>query len=169
MTAAQPPSAPPVPLVRWEPRVYPGSLALAGRVRSHVCRDLDGFPSGLVDDVQLCASELFANAVVHTASGAPGGEVVCSLSLPAPDRLRLAVTDGGLTPHRPRIPDLDCTEWFTVERHRGLLLVSALALDWGHRPVVSHPRANLGLVVWADFALDPAQVPPGLPAFVART
>src|SRR5690606_35588003 len=148
MMSTQPPSAPPVPLVRWEPRVYPGSLALAGRVRSHVCRDLDGFPSGLVDDVQLCASELFANAVVHTASGAPGGEVVCSLSLPAPDRLRLAVTDGGLTPHRPRIPDL--------ARRRGRVLPVASrarpAAPRGHRrrpdpAPAPHPRPGLHRMV----------------------
>ena len=53
-------------------------------MRSHLHRDLAGFPAELVDDVQLCASELFANAVNHTVSGAPGGQVVRSLSLPQP-------------------------------------------------------------------------------------
>lgn len=105
-------------------------------------RDLAGFPAELVDDVQLCASELFANAVNHTVSGAPGGQVVRSLSLPAADRLRLEVTDSGLTPHRPRIPDLSGTARFTAEHHRGLLLVSALALDWGYRPAVAHPPST---------------------------
>src|SRR5690606_39101558 len=114
-------------------------FASAGQMRSHLHRDLAGFPAELVDDVQLCASELFANAVNHTVSGAPGGQVVRSLSLPAADRLRLEVTDSGLTPHRPRIPDLSGTARFTAEHHRGLLLVSALALDWGYRPAVAHP------------------------------
>ncbi|MDA8371405.1 MAG: ATP-binding protein [Nocardiopsaceae bacterium] len=152
--------------VRWEPRVYRGSLELAGRVRSHVRADLAAFPDELACDVELCASELFANACEYTASGGQDGEVVRTLRLPGEDRLRLEVTDGGFTDTRPTIPDLTGTDWFTCERHRGLLMVAALALDWGFYPVLAHPTLNLGLVVWADFALAPGQAPTGLPRFV---
>ncbi|GAA3723863.1 two-component sensor histidine kinase [Spinactinospora alkalitolerans] len=114
----------------------------------------------------LCVSELFANAVSYTASGGEGGEVVRAMALPEADRLRVAVTDGGFTQTRPTIPALTGTDRFTSERHRGLLMVSALALDWGFRPVIAHPGLNPGLVVWADLALAAGQAPSGLPRFV---
>ncbi|MFC4564966.1 hypothetical protein ACFO4E_24160 [Nocardiopsis mangrovi] len=84
----------------------------------------------------------------------------------APDRLRLEVTDSGLTERRPAMASSAAPDWFENERHRGLFLVSALALAWGHRPVLDHPALNLGLTVWADFTLDPAAIPSGLPPFV---
>ncbi|GAA3727925.1 hypothetical protein GCM10022205_10800 [Spinactinospora alkalitolerans] len=152
--------------MRWEPRIYRGSLELTGRVRGHVRRDLDGFPAEVASDVELCVSELFANAVEYTASGGEGGEVVRAMALPDAGRLRVAVTDGGFTETRPAIPELTGTDWFESERHRGLLMVSALALDWGFRSVIEHPTLNLGLVVWADFALAAGQAPSGLPRFI---
>ncbi|TDQ52957.1 anti-sigma regulatory factor (Ser/Thr protein kinase) [Actinorugispora endophytica] len=152
--------------VRWEPRIYEGSLKQAAVVRSHVRKDLGGFAPGLVDDVELCVSELFANAVEYTASGGEGGEVVRRLSLPEAGLLRVEVADGGFTDTRPTIPELAGDDWFTSERHRGLLMVSALAKGWGFYPVYAHPTLNLGLVVWAGLPVDPAQVPAGLPRFV---
>ncbi|GLU50475.1 hypothetical protein Nans01_48260 [Nocardiopsis ansamitocini] len=164
MPAAPSPSA--FSPVRWEPRIYPGSLDQASRVRTDVRRDLAAFPDSVAADVALAASELFANAVEYTASSGENGEAVRALRLSAPDRLRLEVTDGGFTEARPAIPALTGTDWFTAERHRGLLMVSAIALDWGYFPVYEHPSLNLGLVVWAEFGLDPAQVPSGLDRFI---
>ncbi|WP_243742272.1 ATP-binding protein [Actinorugispora endophytica] len=140
--------------VRWEPRIYEGSLKQAAVVRSHVRRDLSGFAPGLVDDVE------------YTASGGEGGEVVRRLSLPEAGLLRVEVADGGFTDTRPVVAELSGDDWFTSERHRGLLMVSALAKGWGFYPVFAHPTLNLGLVVWADLPVDPAQVPAGLPRFV---
>ncbi|MFC4565615.1 hypothetical protein ACFO4E_27470 [Nocardiopsis mangrovi] len=48
--------------VRWEPRIYPGRMEWVRRVRSDIRSDLGGFPDDLASDVELCASELYANA-----------------------------------------------------------------------------------------------------------
>ncbi|WP_233515230.1 ATP-binding protein [Marinitenerispora sediminis] len=152
--------------MRWEPRLYPGLLNRTSRVRADIRTDLKGFPDDLVDDIELAASELHANAVRYTASGEPGGEVTRRLSLPAPGRVRLEVTDGGWAETRPRVPDRDSTHWVEAEGQRGLLLISALAVEWGYYQVLPHPWLNLGLGVWADFAVAPEAVPPGLDQFV---
>ncbi|MFW5418438.1 ATP-binding protein [Nocardiopsis sp. CNT-189] len=152
---------------RWEPRIYPGSLAQASRVRAHIRRDLAGFPDDAVDTLQLCCSELFANAVAYTASGEPGGEVVRRLCLLRPDTLRLEVTDGGWTQRRPAVPDHRSEhDWATAEGQRGLLLVTACAAEWGYLHVLPHPGLNLGLRVWADFPVDPDGVPAGLEHYI---
>ncbi|WP_017539782.1 ATP-binding protein [Nocardiopsis halophila] len=153
--------------VRWEPRIYPGTLCQASRVRAHVRTDLKGFPQEAVDTVELCCSELFANAVAYTASGAEGGEVTRRLSLHRPDTLRLQVTDSGWTPTRPAVPtDRTARDRAEAEGQRGLLLIEALALQWGYFPVLPHASFNLGLCVWADLPVDPGGVPRGLEAFI---
>ncbi|MFW5415577.1 ATP-binding protein [Nocardiopsis sp. CNT-189] len=152
---------------RWEPRIYPGSLAQASRLRRDIRRDLTGFPDDAVHTLQLCCSELFANAVAHTASGQPGGEVVRRLDLLRPDLLRLEVTDGGWTQRRPAVPDHRSEhDWAEAEGQRGLLLLTATATAWGYHPVLPHTSLNLGLCVWADFPLDPDHVPTGLDPYV---
>lgn len=146
---------------RWEPRVYAGGLDQASRVRKHIRTDLSGFPDDTVDTVQLCCSELFANAVNYTASGAEGGEVVRRLCRPHPDQLRLEITDGGWTDRRPTVPiHRTSTEWAGAEGQRGLLLVASCATAWGYLPVIDHPGFNLGLRVWAEFPLDARAAPP---------
>ncbi|MDA2803494.1 ATP-binding protein [Nocardiopsis suaedae] len=153
--------------VRWEPRIYPGTLSQASRVRTHVRTDLKGFPDDAVDSVELCCSELFANAVSYTASGTEGGEVVRRLCLHRPDTLRLHVTDSGWTSARPAVPtDRTAHDWAEAEGQRGLLLIDSLARRWGYFPVLPHPSLNLGLCVWADLPVDPAQVPRGLEPFI---
>lgn len=85
------------------------------------------------DDAVLVISELFTNAVVHTGSV----EVVCRLRV-GQDSVYLAVVDQGLDlvgPH-VRAPDTD--------GGRGLLLVSALAEEWG-----VDDEHGAGRVVWA--------------------
>ncbi|WP_236574701.1 ATP-binding protein, partial [Nocardiopsis sp. FR26] len=67
--------------VRWEHRLYPGHLRDLARVRDDLECDLAGFDPDLVTTVQLCLSELFANAVKYTDSGQPGGEVLRTLAL----------------------------------------------------------------------------------------
>ncbi|GAA1091879.1 ATP-binding protein [Nocardiopsis composta] len=152
---------------RWEPRIYPGRLSQASRVRAHIRRDLAGFPDDTVDTVQLCCSELFANAVAYTASGEEGGEVVRRMSLHRPDALRLEVTDGGWTDRRPAVPgDRSDHDWAEAEGQRGLLLLSACAAAWGYFQVLPHSTLNLGLRVWADFPIGPGGVPAGLEHYV---
>lgn len=95
------------------------------------------------DDAQLLVSELFTNAVRHTASE----KVSCMLWLSGL-RLRLEVADqgGGAQPVRP--PDDDAFDT-DGESGRGLLLVSALADSWGVRPE-GGGHDNGGHAVWAE-------------------
>nr|WP_184080478.1 ATP-binding protein [Nocardiopsis mwathae] len=160
-------STPSFHTVRWEPRIYPGDLAHTAQVRADVHRDLRGFPEDLIRTVQLCCSELYANAVLHTVSGQGDGEVSRRLWLHRPDTLRLEVADGGWTSARPAIPrDRDDAAWMSAEDGRGLGIVAACSLDWGYYQVLPYSTLNLGLGVWADFGVDPGDVPRGLDHFI---
>ncbi len=147
---------------RWEPRLYPGTLATANRVRSDLRTDLTRFAAAdddLVETVVLCASEMFANAVDHSRSGEVDGRVIRTLAVHmAPDGgavLRLSVIDDGVKDTRPLIPrQRTAEEWQEAEHGRGLLLVENLAVAWSSRPVLDFPFcAGLGTVTWAEFAL----------------
>lgn len=102
-----------------------------------------GLAGDVRDTAELVVSELFTNAVVHTASG----RVVCELR----DRgahVRIAVHDEGCRVTGPRLR--------TAEREecgRGLLLVDAMSSAWG-----SHDsRHGAGRVVWAELVHDAAE------------
>ncbi|WP_460863224.1 ATP-binding protein [Nocardiopsis coralliicola] len=136
---------------RWAARHYTGTPDQAARVRGDIRADLDGYPEPLGAAVALCASELFANAVRHTRSGAPGGRVSYRLALVPGDRIRLAVADAGGAATAPRIPPRADAQWRTATDRRGLLLVAAVALAWG----VHGAPAPAPATVWADFALHP--------------
>ncbi|MFS4093334.1 ATP-binding protein [Streptomyces sp. AF1A] len=90
-----------------------------------------------LDDVQLCVSELATNAILH---GAPSGGLVLVRITLADTQLRIEVHDSGdAPPHRRHVPG-------TAETGRGLLLVAALADDWG-----MEERQGPGKCVWAAF------------------
>ncbi|MFV2120180.1 ATP-binding protein [Streptomyces sp. Act-28] len=95
------------------------------------------------DTAELVVSELFTNAVVHTASG----RVVCELQ-DRGERLRIAVHDEGcrVTGPRPRAAARE-------ECGRGLLLVDALCGAWGPHDA----RHDAGRVVWAELVRDTAE------------
>ncbi|MFE7773537.1 ATP-binding protein [Streptomyces sp. NPDC057445] len=93
-----------------------------------------------LDTVALIASELFTNAVVHTASE----RVLCELR-DAEGQLRIAVQDQGHPPGEPRLHALS-----PDERGRGLLLVDAVSSAWGAHDAQPGP----GRIVWAELALD---------------
>ncbi|MFK4150222.1 ATP-binding protein [Streptomyces sp. NPDC004065] len=90
------------------------------------------------DTAELLTAELVANAVEHTAAGAPI-ELVVRL-LPTGCHVEVHDSDprppGGLT--RPGLPAPD--PW--QEHGRGLLLIRALSSSCGHRPTES------GKAVW---------------------
>lgn len=160
MIIPQTPHVPPRvrPLVGWEHRLYPGDLAHARAVRTDLATDLCGFGPDLVDTVQLCVSELFANCVKYTDSGRPGADVLRALCLPAPHTLRVGLSDWGGSGTLPTVPtDRTDDEWDWAEGQRGLALVENLSTGWGSRRQA--PWADLGTHVWAEFALDPADVP----------
>ncbi len=91
-------------------------------------------PAPVVDDLELAASELVTNAVIHAT-----GEVHVAL-LRTPGEVRLEVDDAG-----DAAPVLPVADHERV-RGRGLAVVAALAGTWG---VLERP---VGKRVWAVFA-----------------
>jgi len=120
---------------RWV-RVFPGEPWQVGRARQFVARVLTGCPAR--ETLLTCVSELAANAVEHTASGA-GGVFTVEVLRPSAGAALVAVTDGGCggEPAIRRAGDL-------AEGGRGLALVAALSSRWGYR------AAGQGLTVWAE-------------------
>jgi anti-sigma regulatory factor (Ser/Thr protein kinase) len=93
-----------------------------------------------LDDVLLCVSELATNALVHGVP--PGRGYQLRLWLSGDGLLRVEVHDSGGGQPRRREPE--------GESGRGLLLVAALADQWG----VDERRP--GKIVWCEFGLSPA-------------
>lgn len=90
--------------------------------------------TGLCDSATLAVSELVTNAVRH-GQGKPVGFRVTNTD----DELRIEVTDGNSTPARLR----EAGE--SAESGRGLLLVAALAKEWGVSPD--------GMTTWCSFTI----------------
>ncbi|MEV7865525.1 ATP-binding protein [Streptomyces sp. NPDC088124] len=109
----------------------------AGLARWELCKILSDWGlSALEEPALLVLSELVTNAVRH-ARVSPGREIETHF-LPASGGLRLEVHDASSEQPRQRVPELDeCGG-------RGLMLVEALAEQWG----VSD-RDGVGKVVWA--------------------
>lgn len=95
-----------------------------------------GLPGRLVDAAVSVAAELVINAVAHT----PGPQQLRLRLLP--DRVTIEVTD---TDDRP---PQRLTGGATVEGGRGLVIVGALATDWGVRPL------GTGKIVWAELSVE---------------
>ncbi|MDP9405252.1 MAG: SpoIIE family protein phosphatase, partial [Actinomycetota bacterium] len=89
----------------------------------------------------LLVSELVTNAVRHA-----GTAVELTVTVQAP-RLRLEVVDGS-----QRCPTVRDVEPDQAEGGRGMVLVDALAADWGCDPLPASKR------IWADVVLDAAPV-----------
>ncbi|MGW5876003.1 ATP-binding protein [Nocardiopsis terrae] len=154
--------AEPEPVRRWPTRIYPGTLEQTAWVRADLNTDLRRLPElgeETTEAMVLCVSEMFANAVDHSRSGAePEGRVIRTLTVPAPGRVRMEVIDDGHRPDRPQTPavprERSVEEWAEAERGRGLLLIDHLAAAWGTRRVVDFPFCEgLGTVIWAEFEL----------------
>jgi len=106
-------------------------------VREFVAQAVDGCP--VADDVILLASEVAANAIVHTASGKDGTFTV--VVHPLDDLVRVEVHDGG----SDSSPDVRAAEDLAGSG-RGLGLVESLATRWGHL------GNRDGRVVWCEAA-----------------
>jgi anti-sigma regulatory factor (Ser/Thr protein kinase) len=72
--------------------------------------------------VILCASELAANAVIHSQSRLPGGTFTVRAKISPGDYALIEVGDDG-GPKCPGVHD--------ATGHHGLDIVGALATDWG--------------------------------------
>lgn len=126
--------------VLWWARDFPGGTDQPGHAR-HWIADL--LPEcDPLDDLLLLASELCANAVIHTRSGAPGGRFSVAVEW-TPEAARVVIGDQGSPESTAIRAKAGGTDW-TKESGRGLWLVDELADDWG---TASRPA---GRVVWAD-------------------
>jgi serine/threonine-protein kinase RsbW len=112
--------APEVIAPRSMSAIYPGNAEQARAVRADLRSLLGDHP--LSDDVILCASELAANAILHSQSGLPGGKFTVCAELHTGGSVRIEVEDQGGPWNRPA-PGTD-------PRH-GLDIIHALAADWG--------------------------------------
>jgi anti-sigma regulatory factor (Ser/Thr protein kinase) len=75
----------------------------------------------MADEIILCASELAANAVLHSNSRIPGGSFTVRAEI-SPGHARIEIEDNG-GPWTPSTTD--------STGHHGLDIVRTLASDWG--------------------------------------
>ncbi|MGW7433156.1 ATP-binding protein [Streptomyces sp. NPDC054861] len=84
-------------------------------------------PAETVDAAMLLVTELVTNAVQHTDTST----ITCTISLHS-DTVTLSVTNTGTHTHNAPKPEQPVPDDLK-ESGRGLLIVSALATDWGTR------------------------------------
>ncbi len=131
--------APPAPGLPTLMTVYPGAAEQARHVRADLRQFLNGCP--VADDVILCASELVANAAIHSASRLPGRTFSVRAEVHQDSHVLILVSDcGGAWTDRPADPT----------RGRGLDIVRAYASDHGIITTAA------GRTVWARFAWQSA-------------
>ncbi|MCB5910209.1 SpoIIE family protein phosphatase [Streptomyces pinistramenti] len=117
----------------------------AAEVRAALRRTVDQWRAGAVmHDIEVAASELIANALTHTESGAL---VSMELVPGSPRHIRLEVEDRSSQWPRRRSPGETATSG------RGLLLVEALSERWG-----AEPRGS-GKALWCEFVVPDAGEP----------
>jgi anti-sigma regulatory factor (Ser/Thr protein kinase) len=133
-------------------RVYRGRAEQVAAVRADLRRLLGDTP--LTDDALLCASELAANAVRHSASGQPGGHFTIRADLRPGCWVRIEVKDQG-GPWAGPAEDL--------ERGHGLDIVRRIAADWGAEGGC-RSRALWALLNWPADGLGPPAGPAGGPS-----
>ncbi|AXE86581.1 ATP-binding protein [Streptomyces sp. Go-475] len=109
----------------------PGFPEEVSRARRWTRDILRGSP--LADDAELIASELSANAILHTASGTASGSFHLALAV-TPQVVALSVTDAGGTGMSPKVEHQEQD----AEHGRGLSMVTALA----HRVVIHNSQAG---------------------------
>ncbi|WP_433242377.1 ATP-binding protein [Actinomadura nitritigenes] len=133
---------------------WPATDTAASHARAWM-RNLLGDVDGIdIEDVALVTSELVTNAHEHSTAGqSPDGKVRLTATC-GPKRLRVEVTDeGGKKIPAPRCPDADDLGG------RGLVIVDALADDWGHCP---DPETG-GRTVWFEMVRREGPGPDDLP------
>ncbi|MCX5288596.1 ATP-binding protein [Streptomyces sp. NBC_00183] len=133
----------------------PRGARLARRLVSHRLNDW-GHPytTPVNETLTLIAAELTANAVRH--GHVPGRDFHLQLTL-AEGTFRIEVTDTRAEKQPPSTPPTPDT---ASESGRGLLLIAALADDWGVTPRLAAP----GKTVWAELRVPTGSRPHMLPA-----
>jgi anti-sigma regulatory factor (Ser/Thr protein kinase) len=129
-----PSPAPRALALRTTSAIYPGSAEHISAVRTDLRALLGDCP--LFDDVILCASELAANAVLHSHSGLPGGTFTVRAIVNPGHYVRIDVEDDG-GPWTPAVRD--------PTRSHGQDIIRFLASAWGIDGDQTHRT------VWAVF------------------
>lgn len=144
-TSALPPPAPPATVAGQASIALAPHLSSIGHGRRWVAAEAArcGVGTTGLRIVQLLASELIANAVVH---GPPGGAITVR-ALRSDDRLRVEVDDNDSTA-RPRLLHRDHVD----AGGRGLMLVDRFADRWGY-----DLRGADGKTVWFE-CVQPARL-----------
>jgi serine/threonine-protein kinase RsbW len=113
---------------------YPGSMEYVSAVRADLRALLPDCP--MADDVILCASELAANAALHSDSCMPGGTFTVRAAVHSGCHVRVEVEDNG-------------GPWVALPSHpggrHGLDIVRALASELG---INGNHAAR---IIWARF------------------
>ncbi|AEW93278.1 MULTISPECIES: ATP-binding protein [Streptomycetaceae] len=126
----------------------PADLTCIKAARNHIVRmvaDWNGLDVTALGDLRSVASELLANGVEH-ARGTP-----LTIRLRQRDRrLLLEVFDGSPDAPRPRCVPAG------AERGRGLVVIAALAEEWGWEPIGAGKR------VWVTMKLPEPDDSPGV-------
>jgi anti-sigma regulatory factor (Ser/Thr protein kinase) len=143
------PAPGPVPTLEARQRAaILGSVTIQGRAdevsgaRAFITRTLAAAGKGQrvdSDAATLLTSELVTNAIMHTASGSPGG-LVTVVVVDVPDGVLIEVIDDG-SGGTPVVKN----DVFTADGH-GLYLVQQLAAQWGYL------RDPAGTTVWFHLA-----------------
>lgn len=142
-------------------RTFSGTAAQCGQMRAWIRSLMRPFPQ-IRDAVELVATELFTNAVEHTASGKPGGRVEVFLTRLAedPQTLCLEIVDQGTGGDLPRQVARAILPGPEAQSGRGLFITSVLSREWGrfpagngHSPRASQQRGERpgSMVTWAEF------------------
>jgi anti-sigma regulatory factor (Ser/Thr protein kinase) len=111
-------SAPPL----LERKIFPGVPSSVGEVRRFL-RDVLGADHPALERVEVCASELVTNGILHTDSG-KGGHVLVAVHVRT-NRLRVYVVDEGGASTEPRVR----RSGFAESGH-GLHIVEELSDGW---------------------------------------
>ena len=115
---------------------FPGLPSIVPSARRFVRGILEDSPRA--DDLELIASELISNAILHTPSGGDGGEFTVTVRT-GKAWARVEVSDTGTGGwHPPGGADLD------AEYGRGLAIVAEFADKFGHDVTTD------GQTVWAE-------------------
>jgi len=120
--------------VRTTDVTYQGGTEYVRTVRADLRAVLGDCPQ--TDDVILCASELAANAAMHSRSRLPGGTITVRATISPALYTKIEVQDNGGPWNQGMI---DPT------RHHGLDIVRALADEWG----IDGDHTNR--TIWARF------------------
>jgi len=126
-------------------RTFAGRPEHAGQVRAWVRALAAGACPAAVDDAELAAAELAANAIAHTRSGRAGGTFTVTVAA-GPDGVTIHVHDlgtgDGRVPGPRRAGDGD--EDGLAESGRGLPIVRAVSASCGMRPAAQCPAREPG-------------------------